>query len=99
VLQVTGALAIATSATYERGAHIIDPHTGEPTAELASVTSVGPDLTYADAYATAVFVMGLDGLQWLTKHPAYGGFVITHDAVTYSTPVFDRYRANGTTVS
>jgi len=99
VLHVDGPLAIATSATYERGAHIIDPQTGEPTAELASVTIVGPDLTYADAYATAVFVMGLGGLEWLAKHPAYGGFVITHDAITYSTPVFDRYRNNGPTVS
>ena len=92
VLEANGPLAIATSATYERGAHIIDPSTGEPTTDVASVTIVGPDLTFADAYATAVFVMGVAGLRWLDKHPAYGGFVITHDATTWSTPVFDRYR-------
>ena len=84
---------IATSATYERGAHIIDPSTGEATAAVASVTVVGPDLTFADAYATAVFVMGIDGLVWLhTTHPDYGGFVITHDGQTLSTPEFDRHR-------
>jgi FAD:protein FMN transferase len=87
VLHGAGRLAIATSATYERGAHIIDPSTGEPTADLASVTIVGPDLTYADAYATSVFVMGVDGLNWLVeRHPDYAGFVITHDGQAVSTP-------------
>ena len=59
------------------GAHIIDLATGAPTADLASVTIVGPDLTYADAYATAVFVMGIDGLNWLAeRHPDYAAFLI-----------------------
>ncbi len=92
VIDVTGPLGVATSATYERGAHIIDPHSGQPTTELASVTIVGPDLTYADAYATAVFVMGIPGLDWLAKHTGYDGYAITHDAVTVSTPGFDRRR-------
>ena len=84
--------AIATSATYERGAHIIDPATGEPTTDLASVTIIGPDLTYADAYATAVFVMGVDGLTWLQeRHPDYAGFVITRQDTTYQTPNFAAY--------
>ena len=39
--------------TAERGAHILDPLTGGPATALASVTVVGPSLTYADAYATA----------------------------------------------
>jgi thiamine biosynthesis lipoprotein len=92
VLEVTGPLGIATSATYERGAHIIDPHTNQPTTELASVTIVGPDLTYADAYATAVFVMGVEGLEWLAKHPDYDGYAITHDATAFSTPGFGKWR-------
>ena len=69
VLTASGPLAVATSATYERGAHIIDPRTRQPTTDLASVTVVGPDLTVADAYATALFVMGLDGLDWIANHP------------------------------
>ncbi len=94
VFEGSGRLAVATSGTYERGAHIIDPSTGEPTAEVSSVTIVGPDLTFADAYATSVFVMGLDGLLWLTEHhPEYAGFVITHGDRTFSTPNLLQYRA------
>jgi len=94
VVTGSGRLAVATSATYERGAHIINPHTGQPTTDLASVTVVGPDLTLADAYAPIVFVMGLDGLEWLEKHPDYDGYVITHDDTTYWTPGFADYRAS-----
>ena len=86
-------LAIATSATYERGAHIIDPSTGESTAHLASVTIVGPDLTYADAYATAVFVMGEDGLDWLAdRHPEYAALLITHQDTVLSSSNFAAHR-------
>lgn len=94
VLVASGRAAIATSGTYERGAHIIDPETGAPTADVASVTIVGPDLTYADAYATSVFVMGIEGLRWLDEHhPEYGGFVVTHDERTIATPTFLTYCA------
>jgi thiamine biosynthesis lipoprotein len=92
VVTTTGPLAVATSATYERGAHIIDPSTGQPTTELASVTVVGPDLTIADAYATALFVMGLGGLDWIADRPDYDAYVISHDARTWWTPGFERYR-------
>jgi thiamine biosynthesis lipoprotein len=95
VLEVTGPIAVATSATYERGAHIVDPRTGRPTTELASVTLVGPDLTYADAYATAVFVMGIEGLTWLATQPGYDALVITRDGGMLSTPGFEHYRKHG----
>jgi len=49
---------------------------------------VGPDLTRADAYATAVFVMGLDGIAWTAARPGYEAYVITHDDMTYWTPGF-----------
>ncbi len=95
VLSLGGRAAIATSATYERGAHIIDPKTGEPTAELASVTIVGKDLTYVDSYATAVFVMGLKGAEWLMEtHPELDAFVIGHDGLTWETPGFNRWRSS-----
>ena len=88
-------LAIATSAAYERGTHIIDPATGEPAEGPASVTIVGPDLTYADAYATAVFVMGQPGLEWLSRrHPDYAGFLITRRHTAVSTPNFAAHRAS-----
>ena len=92
VLEVTGPIAIATSATYERGAHIIDPRTGHATTELASVTVVGQDLTDVDAYATAVFVMGLPGLSWLSQHAGFEAMAITHDDRIHATPNLDRWR-------
>jgi FAD:protein FMN transferase len=92
VVVAGGPLAIATSATYERGQHIIDPRSGRPAASLASVTVVGPDLTLADAYATAVFVMGIDGVRWLAEHDGYGAFAVTADGMAHSTTVFDQYR-------
>jgi FAD:protein FMN transferase len=92
VVVAAGPLAIATSATYERGQHIIDPRSGQPATSWASVTVVGPDLTLADAYATAVFVMGIDGVQWLAEHDGYGVFAVTPDGMAHSTSIFDQYR-------
>ncbi|MEU2158720.1 FAD:protein FMN transferase [Streptomyces sp. NPDC019396] len=51
-------LAVATSGTAERGHHIVNPNTGAPAAELASLTLVGRHLTEVDALATAAFAMG-----------------------------------------
>lgn len=92
ILDVTGPAAVATSATYERGAHIIDPRTNQATTDLASVTVVGPDLTWVDAYATTIFVMGLDGLDWIAEHPGYEAMAITHDDTVISTPGFAGWR-------
>jgi thiamine biosynthesis lipoprotein len=93
VIEAKDRLAVATSATYERGAHIIDPRTRQPTTALASATVVGPDLTTADAYATAVFVMGLDdGLSWIETQPGYEAYLITHDGFTQWSAGFARYR-------
>ncbi len=93
VLAVRGPAAVATSATYERGAHIVDPRRGGPTTELASVTVVGPDLTWVDAYATTVFVMGLPGLEWVADRPGFDAMAITHDQQVVSTPGFAAWRA------
>jgi thiamine biosynthesis lipoprotein len=89
-------LAIATSGVAERGGNVIDPHTGRPADALASVTVVGPDLTAADAYATAAVAMGLDAPAWLAElaeladHEAYvvdaGGHVWWSDGFTRYAP-------------
>jgi thiamine biosynthesis lipoprotein len=92
VLAVTDR-AVATSGTYERGDHIRDPRgRGPATAGLRSVTVVGPALAFTDAYATALFVMGLDGLRWLATHPDYEALVITSDDRVVSTQGMERYR-------
>ena len=88
-LELVGPCGVATSATYERGAHIVDPSTGQPTTSLASATVVGPDLALADAYATALFVMGPDGLAWIEAQPGYAAFLITHDERVHWTPGLD----------
>ena len=49
--------ALATSGTAIRGRHIIDPRTGGPVITgLTSVTVVGPQLTWADVWATVCFI-------------------------------------------
>ncbi|QNP69543.1 FAD:protein FMN transferase [Streptomyces roseirectus] len=56
--------AVATSARYERGDHIIDGRTGLAATGLDSLTIVAPTLTLADTVATAAFAMGRDGVEW-----------------------------------
>lgn len=81
--------AVATSAAYERGEHIVDPraNTAPGERELVSVTVVGPSLTYADAYATTAFAMGLSGLGWVARHAGYGVYAITVDERVLWSPV------------
>ncbi|WP_211258833.1 FAD:protein FMN transferase [Spirillospora albida] len=83
-------LAVATSGTYERGDHVIDPHSGEPATTLRSVTVTGPDLAVADAYATAAQAMGLDGLLWLARlaDSGYESAAVTGDGHAYRSEGF-----------
>ena len=69
--------SIATSGDYERFimyrgkrySHIIDPRTGYPTNTFASVSVVSKDPVLSDAYATALFVMGVDdAIKFLNFH-------------------------------
>jgi FAD:protein FMN transferase len=70
---------VATSGTYERGLHVVNPKTGEPAHELCSVTVVGPDLTLADTYATTALAMGRPGLDWLATLDGYESAAVTED--------------------
>jgi hypothetical protein len=56
--------AIATSGTYERGAHIHDPLNGLIAIGAKSATVVGPEGWLCDAMATAVMVAGQDSAKW-----------------------------------
>jgi thiamine biosynthesis lipoprotein len=56
---------LATSGSAARGAHIIDPHTGERRGGMGSMTVSGPTLLWADIYATAAFARGGDVVDWL----------------------------------
>jgi thiamine biosynthesis lipoprotein len=76
-------LAVATSGTYERGAHVIDPRTGRPAEALRSVTVVGRDLGPADGYATAAVAMGMAGLDWLARLDGHESAVVAADGSSY----------------
>lgn len=82
--------AVATSAAYERGAHIRDPRSGETPSGVRSMTVVGPSLTWADAYATTAYVLGLDGLDWVAAHDGYDAYAITWDDAVCWTAGMDR---------
>ncbi|MDI9833719.1 FAD:protein FMN transferase [Streptomyces sp. KAU_LT] len=72
-------LAVATSGTAERGAHIVDPRTGRSAVtDLVAVTVTAPRLTWADCWATAAFAMGSrEGLAWLESLPDVEALLIT----------------------
>jgi FAD:protein FMN transferase len=91
---VASEVGIATSGAYERGEHIIDPHTGRPSEGVLSVTIVGPDVTTADAYATAAYAMGPKGAQWCAGLKDYAAMVMLADDTILSTPAMSRYRVN-----
>ncbi len=69
-------LAVATSGTYEKGAHIRDPHTGSQAQEWLSFTVIGPDIVEADVYATAALAMGKRGLAFIEEIPRLQGYAI-----------------------
>jgi len=79
VVAVVG--AVATSGSYERGCHLIDPHTGALVERVASATVVGTDLARADAWATALAVGGDEVFDRLTAVPGYGAYVISPEGV------------------
>jgi thiamine biosynthesis lipoprotein len=74
VVELTG--AIATSGTYERGEHLIDPHSGAPNCRVASASVCGPDLGLADALATALAVGGEEVLPRVEALTGYEGLII-----------------------
>ena len=94
VLEV-GDGAVATSGTYERGEHVVDPHSGRPSTGLISLTVTGPSLTYADAYATAAFAMGRNGPAWIAGLDGSEAFAVTADGLTLATPGLSRRGEGG----
>jgi FAD:protein FMN transferase len=78
-------LAIATSGTAERGSHVVDPHSGAPAVDIASLTVIGPDLATADALATAGVAMGRHARDWLESVPGHMALAIMADGTTWRT--------------
>ena len=74
-LKVKGDLSIVTSGDYERFFlyqgkryhHILDPKSGLPANGSQSATVIAGNATTADAWSTALFVMGTRGLKTIEK--------------------------------
>jgi FAD:protein FMN transferase len=79
VAEIDGPGAVATSGTYERGAHLLNPKTGKPATRLLSATVIGRDLAYADALATAVFVSDGALLERIGELRGYHAVVVDRD--------------------
>jgi thiamine biosynthesis lipoprotein len=85
--------ACATSGRYERGDHVLDPRNGAAATGLMAATVIGPDLGIADAYATALMVLGADdGLRWITAKAGYDAVVVAPDQSVAFTPGLERVR-------
>ena len=89
--------AVATSGTSERGEHIrVAPSRAsdgsDDLAALASFTVIGPSLTWSDAFATAAFAMGPDGLGWVEQFVGYEGIAIDRKGVVTATDGFAQAR-------
>ncbi len=74
--------AVATSGSAARGPHVIDPRSGEPATGLLSATVVGPHLLWADVYATAAFVDGLQTRAWLGPRTDHAALLVNDDGTS-----------------
>jgi FAD:protein FMN transferase len=77
IVEATG--AVATSGSYERGPHLIDPRTGQPASRVASATVTGPRLALADGLATGVAVGGDEALPAVSRLAGYAAYLIRAD--------------------
>ncbi len=91
--------AIATSGAYERGEHLVNPHTGELDTSVASSSVTGPDLGVADALATALAVGGDEVLSLIEDIADYEAFTISHDGQWKWTARFPFARTTATAAS
>jgi len=88
--------AVATSGDYNnnyssdyRKHHLIDPKTGKSANFVSSATVVAPNAMLADAWSTALFVLGADkGIKLLESIGNIDGFVVSKDGKAKKTSKF-----------
>jgi thiamine biosynthesis lipoprotein len=82
-------LAVATSGDYRRGAHTLDPRTGRPIeTHVVSASVIHATALDADAWATALTVLGVEGLD-LAREQGIAARLVTEiggTAQEYLTP-------------
>lgn len=72
--------SIATSGSYERGAHIINPFTKSAATDLVSASVYGEDIIMSDVFATTCIAMGSESaMSFLADHPAYAALLVKKD--------------------
>jgi thiamine biosynthesis lipoprotein len=88
---VEGTRAVATSGNYERGEHVRDVRTGGPAATALSATVCGPDLAFADAFATGLLAAGEAGFGAVTR-AGYEALIMLPGGGGVSTPAFPIFK-------
>jgi len=91
--------AIATSGDYERFfikdgtryCHILDPETGLPSRRYMSATVVAQSCTQADAWATALFVKGIETLKDFFSQHDMDWIVIDNNGKVYASDALKEY--------
>lgn len=94
-------MAVATSGNYERYfseaakvSHISDPRTGYPSQGLISATVIAGTAMDADAFATAVFVLGEeDGMEMIENLDGVECLIITEDKRIIRSSGFSQYES------
>lgn len=92
-------ISVATSGNYERyyndsidASHIVDPRTGNSTSKIISSTVITESAMNADAYSTAVFVLGEEkGLEMVEKLDNVECLIITSNKSIIRSTGFDKY--------
>jgi thiamine biosynthesis lipoprotein len=79
--------AVATSGHYERGEHVRDVQRGGPAIAAVSATVCGPDLAFADAFATGLLAAGEQGVGAVV-HAGYEALLVAPDGSQTRTPGF-----------
>lgn len=70
---------VATSGSAHRGMHIWDARTNAMPQEVASVTVIADNLTWADIDATAAYALGNQAARWLTGRRGRSALVVWAD--------------------
>lgn len=77
--------SLSVSGCSERGRHILDPRSGEPSPDWGAVAVVAPEGLVADALSTALFVMGPQvGPAWAESRGLAAAFLPHRGAAIYT---------------
>jgi thiamine biosynthesis lipoprotein len=94
IIKVVGLtnLGLATSGSYERGAHIYNPlEPDQQLSDVVSITVIAENVYEADRFATACFAMGEKGIGFIENRPGLEGYQISKDGIATFTRGFEKF--------